>query len=189
MIVRSVCSSGYGCGRELLYWCAHIQTASKQFIPLFSGLKRNKIRYLENISDRANSITRIISYSHMLTSMVLFLFTFGAHVFRWLAFSYIQFTFKIMCADCCVVQIDEKKCMRPLIHSRLTEWIFECNVKERDAFAFFKERARWIVSATLILEFCLLSFYLPKKSEDTIQNKNNLKNATVHMQRKYVLQI
>lgn len=72
MIVRSVCSSGYGCGRELLYWCAHIQTASKQFIPLFSGMKRNKIRYLENISDRANSITRIISYSHMLTSMVLF---------------------------------------------------------------------------------------------------------------------
>lgn len=124
MIVRSVCSSGYGCGCELLYWCAHIQTASKQFIPLFSGLKRNKIRYLENISDRANSITRIISYSHMLTSMVLFLFTFGAHVFRWLAFSYIQFTFKIMCADCCVVQIDKKNAWdRWIIPDWLNEYL------------------------------------------------------------------
>lgn len=74
-----------------------------------------------------------------------------------------------MCADYCVVQIDNKKCMRPLNYFRLNEWIFECNVKEeRDAFAFFEERAqerRWIVSATLILEFCLLSFYLPKKTQ------------------------
>lgn len=42
-------------------------------------------------------------------SVFIFFITFGAHVFRWLAFSYIQFTFKIMCADCCVVQIDEGK--------------------------------------------------------------------------------
>lgn len=139
MIVRSVCSSGYGCGRELLYWCAHIQTASKQFIPLFSGLKRNKIRYLENISDRANSITRIISYSHMLTSMVLFFL----HLVLTSLDSWHFLTFSLHLRLCVLIVVlfkSTKKCMRPLNHSRLTEWIFECNVKERDAFAFFKER-------------------------------------------------